>query len=248
MMEGQAQRSDRIAQISAAIEARKQKNAKRKAYSRSSGNAHARFQSFEAADLERKRARLGMRKLRSKRNHASAQPARKQCSAAKPASKRQRHILHNCCGRRSENCSCFTHGRGLEIAKSGKRKIITSIAERVAKSPIQTWRDTGDMPGYMRQIGWNASMRYSWLFPIAFMWRHFSNEELWASLMKNGAFIGRNPSAAHTSFHFNQFVDPTIPYGVIGGAITLVSISDKYSSGLKTSKSNIKKHLELKIN
>ena len=192
-MEGQAQRSDRIAQISAAIEARKQKNAKRKAYSRSSGNAHARFQSFEAADLERKRARLGMRKLRSKRSHASAQPARKQCSAAKPATKRQRHIPRNCCGRRPENCKCFKHGRGLEIAKSNKRRKITSIAERVTKSPIQTWRDTGDMPGYMRQIGWNTSMRYSWLFPIAFMWRHFSNEEFWGGLMKIGAVLQNQP-------------------------------------------------------
>lgn len=69
-----------------------------------------------------------------------------------------------------------------------------------------------------------------------------------ASFMKNGAFIGRNPSAAHTSFRFNQFIDPTIPYGVIGGAITLVSFSDKYSSGLKTSQINIQKHLELKNN
>ena len=188
-----AQRSDRIAQISAAIEARKQKIAKRKAYSRSSGNAHARFQSFEAADLERKRARLGMRKLRSKRSHASAQPARKQCSAAKPATKRQRHIPRNCCGRRPENCKCFKHGRGLEIAKSNKRRKITSIAERVTKSPIQTWRDTGDMPGYMRQIGWNTSMRYSWLFPIAFMWRHFSNEEFWGGLMKIGAVLQNQP-------------------------------------------------------
>ena len=125
MMAVRAQRSDRIAEIPAAIEARKKKIAKRKAYSRSSGNAHARFQSFEAADLERKRARLGMRKLRSKRSHASAQPARKQCSAAKPATKRQRHIPRNCCGRRPENCKCFKHGRGLEIAKSNNRRKIT---------------------------------------------------------------------------------------------------------------------------
>jgi len=39
----------------------------------------------------------------------------------------------------------------------------------------------------MRQIGWSASMRYSWLFPIAFMWRHFSNEQFWSALQKLGA-------------------------------------------------------------
>ena len=52
----------------------------------------------------------------------------------------------------------------------------------IAQSRIQTWRDTRDMQGYMRQIGWEDSMRYSWLSPIAFIWRHFSNEELWTAL------------------------------------------------------------------
>ena len=37
------------------------------------------------------------------------------------------------------------------------------------------------MLGYTRQIGWEDSMRYSWLFPIAFIWRHFSNEEVWTA-------------------------------------------------------------------
>ena len=62
-----AHRRHRIAQIVAAIEVRKQEIARRSVYRRSTGNAHARFQSIEAADLERRRARLGMRKLRSKR-------------------------------------------------------------------------------------------------------------------------------------------------------------------------------------
>ena len=43
------------------------------------------------------------------------------------------------------------------------------------------------MPGYMRQVGWNSSMRYSWLFPIAFVWRHFSNEQFWSALNDIGA-------------------------------------------------------------
>ena len=30
-------------------------------------------------------------------------------------------------------------------------------------------------------------MRHSWLFPIAFVWRHFSNEEFWTALEKKKA-------------------------------------------------------------
>ena len=192
-MAARAQGSDQTAQIAAAIDARKQQIARRSEHRRSTNNAHARFQSIESADLERRRARQRMKKHRSKKRPAAAQPARRQPSAPQPASQRQRHIPRNCCGRRSENCRCFTHGRGLEIAKSVKRKILTSTADRVAKSPIQTWRDTADMPGYMRQIGWNPSMRYSWLFPIAFMWRHFSNEEFWVGLMNVGAVLQNQP-------------------------------------------------------
>ena len=59
----------------------------------------------------------------------------------------------------------------------------------IAQSRIQTWRDTRDMPGYMREIGWEDSMRYSWLFPIAFIWRHFSNEEFWTALQKKKAVL-----------------------------------------------------------
>ena len=32
-------------------------------------------------------------------------------------------------------------------------------------------------------------MRYSWLFPIAFIWRHFSNEEFWTALHKHKAVV-----------------------------------------------------------
>ena len=124
---------------------------------------------------------------------ASAKPRQRKArksgrSAAKPTN---RHIPVNCCGRRKQDCACFTTGRGREIARSLKRKTFDALPERVQKSRIQTWRDTGDMPGYMRQIGWSASVRYSWLFPTAFMWRHFSNEEFWTALQKVGA-VKRN--------------------------------------------------------
>ena len=186
-MAARAQHDDIIAK---AIEARKLQIAGRHAHRHNTGNPHARFESHEVSDENRRRARLGMRKLRMKKCLAKpAKMCQKKRSAAKPASKQQRHIPRNCCGRRPENCRCFTQGRGLELAKSFKRKSFISIPKRIAKSRIQTWRDTADMPGYMRQIGWNASMRYSWLFPIAFTWRHFSNEEFWAGLMNMGAVL-----------------------------------------------------------
>ena len=36
-------------------------------------------------------------------------------------------------------------------------------------------------------------MRYSWLFPIAFPWRHFSNEQFWSALPKLGAVLLNQP-------------------------------------------------------
>ena len=111
-------------------------------------------------------------------------PNKSRSSAAKPT---QRHTPVNCCGRRKQDCKCFTTGRGLEIVRSLKRKQIDAIPARVRKSRIQTWHDTGDMPGYMRQTRCKASMRYSWLFPIAFTWRHFSNEEFWKALQALGS-------------------------------------------------------------
>ena len=119
-MAARAQHDDIIAK---AIEARKLQVAGRHSHRHNTGNPHARFESHEASDENRRRARLGMRKLRMKKCLAEpAKPCKKKRSAAKPASKQQRRILRNCCGRRPENCRCFTQGRGLELAKSFKRK------------------------------------------------------------------------------------------------------------------------------
>ena len=173
--------------IAQAIANRKQHIASRKA----AGNPTAKFEARTPADESRRRARERMRKHR-----AAKRPAAAYCAAAKraPAAAKRpaasavsRHIPLNCCGRRKANCRCFKEGRGLEIARSLKRKIIKPIAGKVLKSRIQTWRDTGDMRAYRNQVGWQRSFRYSWLFPIAFLWRHFSNEHLWTALQNIGA-------------------------------------------------------------
>ena len=161
-----------------AIEARKQHLVAEKKYATQRKDAFARWESHTVADEKRRHDRLTQMKRRLERSPASAMPSRRKGSAAKPASKQQRHIPRNCCGRRAENCRCFNEGRGLEIATSFLEAKFKTIPKQVANSRIQYWRDTADMPAYMRQIGWNASMHYSCLFPIAFMWRHFSNEEV----------------------------------------------------------------------
>ena len=47
----------------------------------------------------------------------------------------------------------------------------------IARSDIQTCRDTGDMPLYDKQMDY--TMPYSLLFPYAFTWRQFLNLFLW---------------------------------------------------------------------
>ena len=187
--------SSRARAIAQAIDGRKQRNATLKA----SKNPLAKFESRAAADDERRRVRDAVRKHRAAKR-AAAKLCRKKRSVAKPTRRKRpntrsaakptsRHIPVNCCGRRKNNCICFAHSRGLEISRSFKRKQFQPIPAQVRSSRIQTWRDTSDMPAYMRQIGWNASMRYSWLFPIAFMCRHFANEQFWGALQDIGAVL-----------------------------------------------------------
>ena len=181
-----------------AIALRKERNAAFKA----TKNPSAKFEPCTSADEKRRRCRVLMRALRKSRAKQSKsvkitgkqskakaklskgngkQSTPRGISASKSAS---RHVPTNCCGKRKQKCTCFDGGRGLEIARSLRRRKLDHIMPAIAQSRIQTWRDTRDMPGYMRQIGWEDSMRYSWLFPIAFIWRHFSNEEFWTALQK----------------------------------------------------------------
>ena len=163
-------------------------------------DSQAKFQSRVAADTERRRVRQAVRKCRANKRAATAvelttaKRCRKKPSAAKPqvtkpAAHGNRHLPVNCCGRRKSHCICFTVGRGFNIAKSFKRRLFQPIPTRVAQSQIQTWRDTADMPAYMRQIGWNDRMRYAWLFPIAFTWRRCSNEQFWTALQDMKAVL-----------------------------------------------------------
>ena len=194
-----------------------------------------------AKGTQRKRPNTLRSALKPKTRHSSAKALRRKRpniprSVAKPTQwKRQkkpmsRHIPLNCCGRRKQRCICFTKGRGLEISRSFKHKKFDSLPPQVLKSRIQTWRDTGDMPGYMRQIGWRASMRYSWLFPIAFVWRHFDNEEFWDALQTIGAVLqNQPPNFALMEQVMRAFQARNVPYH--GGIFFSASALTKYRYG-----------------
>ena len=234
-----ASRCTHVQAIARGIAGRKQRNAAVK----TAKDPLAKFESRAAGDEERRRVRASVRKHRvTKRVAANARKQKKRVptllheerpnnisrrSVSKPTS---RHIPVNCCGRRKHNCSCFTSGRGATIASSLKRRLFQPIPSRVLKSRIQTWQDTGDMPGYMRQIGWHATMRYSWLFPIAFMWRHFSNEQFWSALMEIGAVrINQPPKFALVEKVMRSFKAQNISYK--GGVFYSANTLTKYRFG-----------------
>ena len=55
-------------------------------------------------------------------------------------------------------------------------------------------------------------MRYSWLFPIALTWRHFSNKHLWEALQKNGAMLqNRLPDFAVMEKVLQAFTVKNVP-------------------------------------
>ena len=164
-------------------------------------NPHKKFESRSVVDEERRRIRIAVRRHRAgkKKRLANLRPGKTLTGAAKPSNAKKphaasqtqgsRHLPCYTCGLRQAKCNCFSKGRGLEITRGFKRKLFQSIPQRVKKSRIQTWHDTGDMSAYKQQIGWNDTMRYWWLFATAFTWRHFSNSHVWTALEKNKAVL-----------------------------------------------------------
>ena len=193
--------------IAEVVERRKKRN---KAVKRSN-IADAKFKSLAVEDIERRRVRNAVTNTRKvKRSNTTAVKRRMSKTASNATS---RHIPVNCCGRRKQDCVCFQRNRGLEIAKSFQKKLFQPIPAKIIKSDIQTWRDTVDMTAYSKQIIWTSSTRYSWLFPIAFMWRHFSNEQFWEALQKLGA-IKRNsePNFELVEQTMREFKKKNVPY------------------------------------
>ena len=95
-----------------------------------------------------------------------------------------------CCGRRKQDCRCYDSGAGLRLKESFKRSVFDTLVRAVRGSRIQTWRDTADMPQYAEQV---KCKKLTDLFPMAFMWRHFSNPHLWKAFMKNKAVKQHGP-------------------------------------------------------
>ena len=93
----------------------------------------------------------------------------------------------HCCGRRLQTCRCFETCENVAIAAAFEPKVFRSLPLRLAKSDIQTWRDTEDMSYYSQQVGWTEGMTYVVLFPLAMCWRIFSNGRFWDALLHVGA-------------------------------------------------------------
>ena len=102
-----------------------------------------------------------------------------------------------CCGRRKQDCRCYDSGAGLRLKESFKRSVFDTLVRAVRGSRIQTWRDTADMPQYAEQV---KCKKLTDLFPMAFMWRHFSNPHLWKAFMKNKAFMAFRRTAVSFAF------------------------------------------------
>ena len=156
--------------------------------------------SFKA--IRRRETRAYMRRLRERRR-AAQQATKKSKRKHTNTKKRKRNASTNTshtltkkhkpdrnmkcylCGRYKNRCQCFTTGRGKQIARSFQRKIFCKIPPKVKKSEIQTPLDTKDMTAYIRQV--NHNMKFEFLWPTAYTWRHFSNEFFWQALMDIGA-------------------------------------------------------------
>ena len=150
----------------------------------------AKFQSLGLKARNRRESRARMRKMRL-RNKPAGKVIKKPACSASSVSRPGRNMKVPCCGRRADNCRCFASGRGLAIATSFDTSLFATIPGRVSHSPIQYWSDTGDMTKWAEQIAaiGRGGVQYRWLFPVAMMWRQWSNGEFWDALVAQGSFI-----------------------------------------------------------
>ena len=141
------------------------------------------FKSMDAWNLRRRRERDRRRRSRAK------------TSAAQPVviAKGSRHVPCYTCGKRRACCKCFTSGLGKDIASLFNRKLFRSMQQRIGQADIQTWKDTGDMSFYHKQIASKGHISYTVLWPLTFCWRMFSNGHLWKALLQAKAVSLRQP-------------------------------------------------------
>ena len=162
-------------------------------------NGDSRFEAVDPCAERRRRVRVNKRAQRARARQVpsastAASSTRKRGRTTPPstAPDQDRHIPALCCGRRPTRCTCFTQGRGAEIARSLQKKCLLSVIAGTQTSRLQTWRDTADMPHFAKQV---SAMPLRRLFPIAFAWRHYSNPHFWQALNLAGALPqGRAPA------------------------------------------------------
>lgn len=140
------------------------------------------YKSMDPSNQRRRRERAWKRVSRghTKRENSAAQPVPKDSTCS-------RHVPCYICGRRRTRCNCFENGVGKVVAQCFNRKMFHPLPQRILKSDIQTWRDTGDMTCYHRQISSKKRIRFDVLWPLTFCWRIFSNGYLWNALQEADA-------------------------------------------------------------
>ena len=149
------------------------------------GGPHFKFEAQGPVAERRRKSRVFMRGFRAKR------AVTKKPAGPRPQTQRQgqRNIGVHCCGARPENCKCFLDGRGAEIAAAFDHARFDVLAQGIGQSRVFTWLDTDDLTALASQIPWRNEMSFSWLFPVVFTWRHFSNAEFWEGVVARGFFF-----------------------------------------------------------
>ena len=156
-------------QVEALVQDRQQRKHKTDKYKNLSPQAIRRRQQRSLMRERRRAAQQTTKKRKAPASTNTAQPAKKHKSAHTTNYNMKCYL----CGRYKNRCLCFTSGRGKEIAQSFQLKIFNQIPPKVKNSQIQTPQDTKDMTAYLRQM--NHNMKFEFLWPTAFTWRHFSN-------------------------------------------------------------------------
>ena len=96
-----------------------------------------------------------------------------------------------CCGRRPERCKCWCEASASEedrkVIAMLKSSRLKTIIMQIGKAQILTYKDTADLPHFLRSFpkDRHAPMHYKW--GIAMFWRAFNNPDFWSCLSKCGA-------------------------------------------------------------
>ena len=89
-----------------------------------------------------------------------------------------------------------------------------NVQKHIANADILTFRDTVDMPEYLRQCPRRASESMLYWRRMAFLWRSFSNPILWQALLDYGAVTpAKEPDWKKLETVLRRFIENGLPVG-----------------------------------